>query len=57
MTNLLLSVIYFLIVTPFGLASRLIHDPLSRRRDPRATTYWTASADRRDLPGKELAQR
>jgi len=57
MGNFLLFIIYFLVVTPFGLASRLIHDPMSRRRNRQATTYWTASADRRDLPGQELAER
>jgi hypothetical protein len=42
----MLSIVYFVVVTPIGLASRLIHDPLSRRRDRRATTYWIASTDR-----------
>lgn len=42
----MLSVIYFVVATPISLVSRLIHDPLSRRRDRRATTYWTASTDR-----------
>jgi hypothetical protein len=42
----MLFIIYFLVATPFGLVSRLIHDPLSRRRDRRATTYWTVPADR-----------
>jgi hypothetical protein len=46
MDNFLLFIIYFLVATPFGLASRLIHDPLSRRRNQRAATYWTVSADR-----------
>lgn len=44
--NFLLVAVYFLVATPFGLASRLIHDPLSRRRNQRAATYWTASAAR-----------
>ncbi len=46
MGNILLSIIYFLVATPFGLVSRLIHDPLSRRRNRQASTYWTTSTDR-----------
>jgi hypothetical protein len=42
----MLFIIYFMVATPLGLVSRLIHDPLSRRRNPRATTYWTTSTDR-----------
>ncbi|WP_267254762.1 hypothetical protein [Catenulispora pinisilvae] len=42
MGKILLSVGYFLVATPVGWASRLIHDPLSRRRDRRAQTYWSA---------------
>jgi hypothetical protein len=46
MASFLLVIIYFLVATLFGLASRLIHDPLSRRRGRRAATYWIISADR-----------
>ncbi|MEU8922565.1 hypothetical protein AB0D10_16755 [Kitasatospora sp. NPDC048545] len=47
----MLTVVYFLIATPLGLASRLLHDPLSRRRKRRAATYWTApTAEPRDRP-------
>jgi len=46
MTDVLLFITYFLVATPIGLARRLINDPLSRRRNRRATTYWTVS-DRR----------
>jgi hypothetical protein len=42
----MLFIVYFLVVTPVGLVSRLVHDPLSRRRSRRATTYWTAYTDR-----------
>jgi hypothetical protein len=45
MRNFLLFIVYFLVATPLGLASRLIHDPLSRRRNRRAVTYWTVPAD------------
>ncbi|MCO6458794.1 MAG: hypothetical protein J5I93_26100 [Pirellulaceae bacterium] len=35
--------LYFLLLTPLGLAMRCLgYDPLRRRLDRRATTYWTA---------------
>jgi hypothetical protein len=40
MTLIPLFLVYLLIATPVGLVSRLVHDPLSRRRNRRATTYW-----------------
>jgi hypothetical protein len=43
----MLAVVYFLVATPAGWLSRLVHDPLSRRRDPTATTYWTMPTSRR----------
>jgi hypothetical protein len=37
----LLSVIYYLALTPIGLTMRLFrYDPLSRRFDPKAQSYW-----------------
>lgn len=37
-----LALVYFVVLTPIGLAMRLFgHDPLSRRFDPRAGSYWT----------------
>jgi hypothetical protein len=48
MGDFLLSVIYYLVVTPLGLATRFIHDPLSRRPSKRAATYWTSTG----LPGR-----
>jgi hypothetical protein len=47
-------------VTPIGLVTRLIHDPLSRRRDRRASSYWTAPTcrdDRQDPPRKKTVRR
>lgn len=41
----MLFIIYFLVVTPIGLASRFLLDPLTRRRRQRAKTYWIESAD------------
>jgi hypothetical protein len=43
MIDVLLVTTYFLVVAPVGWVSRLVHDPLSRRRDRRATTYWIES--------------
>lgn len=40
-TRILLSVVFYLVVTPVGLAMRLFgRDPLNRRLDPDATSYW-----------------
>ncbi|MBB5120587.1 hypothetical protein [Streptomyces eurocidicus] len=36
----LLFAVYYLVVTPVGLVSRRLRDPLARRWDPRARTYW-----------------
>jgi hypothetical protein len=36
----LLAAVYYLVVTPIGLVSRLIHDPLSRRWNRDAQSYW-----------------
>jgi hypothetical protein len=39
--HLLLALLYFAVLTPIGLALRLAgRDPLQRRWDPSATTYW-----------------
>ncbi|MFD6657730.1 MULTISPECIES: hypothetical protein [unclassified Streptomyces] len=42
----MVTLLYYLVAVPVGLAARLVRDPLSRRRDPRATTYWTSSTGR-----------
>jgi hypothetical protein len=36
----LLATAYYLVVTPIGLVSRVIHDPLSRRWNRRTQSYW-----------------
>ena len=36
-----LATVYYLVVTPVGAVSRLVRDPLHRRRLPAATTYWS----------------
>ncbi|RBL81301.1 hypothetical protein DDE05_45440 [Streptomyces cavourensis] len=40
--TLLLLLAYYLVVTPAGLLSRLVDDPLARRWNRRADTYWNA---------------
>ncbi len=41
MTRVILSVVYYLVMTPIGLAMRLFgKDPLHRRIDPEASSYW-----------------
>lgn len=40
-TAILLSIVYFLVFTPMGLLMRLFgKDPMKRRRDPKAPSYW-----------------
>lgn len=39
--KLLLTIVYFPVVTPSGLISRLVGDSLPRRCGPRAATYWS----------------
>ena len=41
MSHVILTLFFFLIVTPIGLSARLFgKDFLNRKRDPQATTYW-----------------
>ena len=41
-SHLLLVVIYYLVITPIGLVMRAAgYDPLERRIDRQAATYWT----------------
>jgi voltage-gated potassium channel Kch len=46
-TQLLLTVVYYLVVTPIALALRLLgRDPLKRRPEPTRTSYWQAPEHR-----------
>jgi hypothetical protein len=45
---LLLAMTYFLVLTPIGLARRLFGDPLQRRFNRQAASYWIAAQRRRD---------
>ncbi|BAJ28717.1 MULTISPECIES: hypothetical protein [Kitasatospora] len=43
----LLFLAYFLIVTPVGLAQRLLGDPMTRRLRKDADSYWAVAPVRR----------
>ena len=46
MSNLILTLFFFLVVTPIGLLARLIgKDFLGRKLDRKATTYWIPCAN------------
>ncbi len=43
MSYLVLGIVYFLVLTPIGWVMRLCgRDPLTRRFEPTASTYWVA---------------
>ncbi len=45
--TLALAIVYYLMITPIGLLFRLLgRDPLHRRFDPSASTYWIARSQR-----------
>jgi uncharacterized membrane protein len=47
--HVILATIYYVLVTPIALMMRLVgRDPLSRRFDREATTYWIARSSRVD---------
>ena len=40
-SHVALAIVYYLVLTPIGLAMRLLgHDPLTRKFDPREKSYW-----------------
>ena len=42
-SHLVLALVYYMIITPIGVVLRLFgHDSTQRKRDPHASTYWTA---------------
>lgn len=48
-SHLLLAVVFYGLITPFGLVMRLFgYDPMRRRRNPRAASYWTKLDTARD---------
>ena len=49
-SHLLLLAVYYLVLTPIGLILRLLrHDPLDRRFDRLATSYWIPHAPATDV--------
>lgn len=49
-SHVILALLYYAILTPFGLAMRAAGvDPMQRRFDPRATTYWEKKTPRTDV--------
>lgn len=46
MRRLSLALFYYLLLTPVGLVSRMVHDPLHRRWRPHAESYWRWIGDR-----------
>ena len=49
-SHVMMGTIFFLILTPIGLAMRLVgHDPMQRRWDANTQSYWTRHAPSRDI--------
>ncbi len=49
MSYVMASLVYFLVVTPIGLCRRLFgRDPMGRKFDPDATTYWSETPETDD---------
>ncbi|WP_197287611.1 hypothetical protein [Streptomyces apocyni] len=46
MRAVLLAIVYYLVVTPIGLLARVTSDPLTRRWDPKAESYWVTPTPR-----------
>lgn len=48
-SRILLTIIFFLVITPTGIIMRLVgKDPMERKLDPAATSYWTRREDEAD---------
>jgi Saxitoxin biosynthesis operon protein SxtJ len=49
LSHVALAIIFYLVLTPLGLVFRLLgRDPLERRFEPEAETYWVARTKKRD---------
>ena len=52
MSHVILTLFFFLLVTPISLFARLVgKDFLNRRRNPQATTYWIPREAKAKTPG------
>lgn len=48
-SHLLLALVYYLVLTPIGLILKILgRDPLQRRADPSASSYWKPLAEIKD---------
>lgn len=47
MRKYLLLPVYYLLVTPYGLVRRYVRDPLARRWDPKAASYFVMTDGKR----------
>jgi hypothetical protein len=55
-SHTLLALVFYLVLTPIGLVMRLVgHDPMRRRFDPEAATYWIEHRPDSD-PGRYFRQ-
>ncbi len=58
LSHAVLAVVYYGILTPVGLVMRAVgHDPLARRFDPAASSYWTPRAHPADQADESAEQR
>ncbi len=39
-SHVIVGAVYFLVITPIGYLMRLSHDPMRRKFEPSATSYW-----------------
>jgi len=52
LSHVILGAVYYLLITPIGLVMRIVdYDPMSRRMDRAAATYWLPREPRRDSVG------
>jgi hypothetical protein len=48
-SRILLTIIFFIIITPMGLIMRIVgKDPMERKLDPNAATYWSPKEQEKD---------
>ncbi len=51
-SHVLLAAVFYLVLTPIGLIMRVVgYDPMHRRFDPEATSYWVERDDGDEQPG------
>jgi hypothetical protein len=57
-SHLVLAAVYYLVLTPIGLFMRLLgHDPMARRFDPTASSYWHRRPETHTMgPGRYFRQ-